>query len=384
MKTPKILVVVGTRPEAIKLAPVIRRIREDPCFLVEICATGQHRELLDQALAHFDLQPDHDLAVMTTDQTLDSLTSKTLERMSDLLRRVQPQMVMVQGDTTSAMAAALAAFYLGIPVAHVEAGLRTNDKRSPFPEEMNRRLVASIAELHFAPTVGARENLLNEGIRPDAIHVTGNTAIDALLWTVKHLNGRQAALRTMDGLVFEPATIVSERVVLVTAHRRENYGEGIREICGALLSISQLPRAQIVFSVHFNPNIRKVVTELLSDTPNIHLLAPLDYFSFAQLLNQSFLVLTDSGGVQEESPSLGKPVLVMRDTTERPEGIAAGNALLVGTNAREIECVVRELWHDDSRRESMARVANPYGDGNAAPRIHEALVRHFAGGGPRA
>jgi UDP-N-acetylglucosamine 2-epimerase (non-hydrolysing) len=373
----KALVVIGTRPEAIKLAPVIGALRKNPRMVVEICATGQHRELLAQALGHFTLTPDYDLAVMTEDQTLASLTAKTIEGMAGIVKASQPQVTIVQGDTTSAMAAALAAFYAHVPVAHVEAGLRTDDKYSPFPEEINRRLVASIAELHFAPTVGAKANLLREGIREDTVFVTGNTAIDALLWTVGQLGDTNIPLERLEGGTLHIQELSRSRVVLVTAHRRENYDKGIKEICAAILEVAQLPEAQIVFPVHFNPNIRKIVMEQLGNRANIHLLSPLDYLSFARVLCASFLVLTDSGGVQEESPSLGKPVLVMRDTTERPEGIAAGNALLVGTNAATIAGTARELWFDDGRRERMARIANPYGDGKAAMRIHDAIEHHF-------
>ena len=372
---------IGTRPEAIKLAPVIRRLRENSQFRVEICATGQHRELLDQALGQFDLEPDYDLAVMTEGQTLASLTSRTMDGMEELLRRVAPQLVMVQGDTTSAMTAALTAFYERIPVAHVEAGLRTSDRYSPFPEEINRRLVAGIAELHFAPTVGARDNLLREGIAPETIEVTGNTAIDALLWTIAHMDGAEECLPAIVGDSLDTSTLIGKRLVLVTAHRRENHDRGIRQICEALLSVALLPAAVVVLPVHYNPNIRRAVIELLEGRQNIHLLEPLSYLSFARLLKRAFLVLTDSGGVQEEAPSLGKPVLVMRDTTERPEGIAAGNAILVGTGATDIQLAVEELWVDDARRSRMAQVANPYGDGRAADRIHTIVQNYFGAAG---
>jgi UDP-N-acetylglucosamine 2-epimerase (non-hydrolysing) len=372
----KILVVVGTRPEAIKMAPVVRRLREDAIFDAEICATGQHRELLAQALAHFELVPEHDLAVMTEDQTLASLTSRTMDGMTALLRSAGPDLVMVQGDTTSAMTAALAAFYQRIPVAHVEAGLRTNDKYSPFPEEINRQIVGRIADLHFAPTAGARDNLLREGIVPETIHVTGNTAIDALLWTVDRLDGREECLPAIVGKTLDTNALRGKRLVLVTAHRRENYDRGIQEICNALLAVSALTGAEIVLPVHYNPNIRKTILSTLGGRANIHLLEPLDYLTFASLLNRAFLVLTDSGGVQEEAPSLGKPVLVMRDTTERPEGIDAGNAILIGTTATAIEKLVTQLWTDDARRTRMAQVANPYGDGKAAQRIAASVAAY--------
>jgi UDP-N-acetylglucosamine 2-epimerase (non-hydrolysing) len=374
LATRKVFVVVGTRPEAIKLAPVIRAFREAPCFSVEICATGQHRELLDQALEHFDLEPDHDLAVMMENQSLASLTARTMEGVASLLRKSRPHIVMVQGDTTSAMTAALSAFYERIPVAHVEAGLRTNDMYSPFPEEINRRLVAGIAHWHFAPTAGARENLLREGIPSESIHVTGNTAIDALLWTVAHMGTVEEELPAIVGDALNTEALKGRRVVLVTAHRRENHEQGIGDICDALLSIAMLAEASIVFPVHFNPNVRRTVLSRLGGKQNIHLLEPVDYRSFAQLLSRAFLVLTDSGGVQEEAPSLGKPVLVMRDTTERPEGIAAGNAILVGTKTLDVCEAVQRLWMDDVARSAMARVANPYGDGKAAGRIF-AVIR---------
>ena len=377
MLKPKVLVVVGTRPEAIKLAPVILRLRQDSRFTVEICATGQHRELLDQALDHFELIPEHDLSVMTDDQTLASLTARTIDGLAELLRRTTPQLVVVQGDTTSAMAGALTGFYEHIPVAHVEAGLRTSDKYSPFPEEINRRLIASIADINFAPTVGSRANLLREGIPAELIHVTGNTAIDALQWTIARPYDGGVSFRAVTGENLEYDQLLGTRVILVTAHRRENHERGIDDICTALTKVARLPGAQIVFPVHYNPNVRRVAIARLGGISNVHLLEPLDYPSFSRMLNLSFLVLTDSGGVQEEAPSLGKPVLVLRDTTERPEGITAGNALLIGTNHRAIEEEVKRLWTDDARRLRMARVANPYGDGRAAERIHNVLAGRF-------
>jgi len=370
-------VVVGTRPEAIKLAPVIRELRERSQFVTEICATGQHRELLAQALGHFDLLPDHDLDVMTDNQSLAGLTSRMMDGMSALLERTKPSMVIVQGDTTSAMTAALAAFYHRIAVAHVEAGLRTRDKYSPFPEEINRRIVGGVADLHFPPTAGSRENLLREGVPDSSIHVTGNTAIDALLWTVARLEKKEECLPAIVGRPLDMSSLNGKRIVLVTAHRRENYDRGIENICGAILEIADFPDAAIVLPVHYNPNIRATVLAALGGKQNIHLLEPLGYQSFAGLLNRAFLVLTDSGGVQEEAPSLGKPVLVMRDTTERPEGISAGNAILVGTTTDNIRSVAHELWGDEPRRLGMARVANPYGDGNAAGRIVSKVSEYF-------
>jgi UDP-N-acetylglucosamine 2-epimerase (non-hydrolysing) len=369
---------VGTRPEAIKLAPVIRRMQEQPHIVTEICATGQHRELLSQALAQFELLPDHDLDVMTENQTLSGLTSRMMDGMSALLDRTRPSMVMVQGDTTSAMTASLASFYHRTAVAHVEAGLRTRNKYSPFPEEINRRIVAGVADLHFPPTAGSRENLLREGVADSQIHVTGNTAIDALLWTIARLDGREECLPAIVGPPLDTSTLAGKRVVLVTAHRRENYDRGIENICSALIEIAAFPDAEIVLPVHYNPNIRATVLKALGGRTNIHLLEPLGYLSFASMLNRSFLVLTDSGGVQEEAPSLGKPVLVMRDTTERPEGISAGNAILVGTAASRIRSATAELWNDEPQRLRMACVRNPYGDGNAAARIVSVIVDYFA------
>jgi UDP-N-acetylglucosamine 2-epimerase (non-hydrolysing) len=286
-------------------------------------------------------------------------------------------MVIVQGDTTSAMTAALAAFYQRIGVAHVEAGLRTHDKYSPFPEEINRRIVGAVADLHFPPTIGSRDNLLREGVHESRVRVTGNTAIDALLWTVTRLDGKEECLPAIVGPSLDTSSLAGKRLVLVTAHRRENYERGIENICEALLEIATFRAAEIVLPVHYNPNIRKTVLELLGGKRNIHLLEPLGYQSFASLLNRAFLVLTDSGGVQEEAPSLGKPVLVMRDTTERPEGIEVGNAILVGTTASKITSVAEELWSDEPRRLAMTRVTNPYGDGKAAERIAAAIVEHF-------
>jgi UDP-N-acetylglucosamine 2-epimerase (non-hydrolysing) len=373
----KVLVVVGTRPEAIKLAPVIRCLQEHPQIVTEVCATGQHRELLAQALAQFELIPDHDLDVMTDNQTLAGLTSRMMDGMSTLLDRTKPSMVVVQGDTTSAMTAALAAFYHRTAVAHVEAGLRTQDKYSPFPEEINRRIIGGVADLHFPPTIGSRENLLREGVADSQIHVTGNTAIDALLWTIARMNGKEECLPAIIGPALDTSTLAGKRLVLVTAHRRENYDRGIDNICSALTEIAALPDAEIAFPVHYNPNIRTTVLKALGGRRNIHLLEPLGYESFASLLNRAFLVLTDSGGVQEEAPSLGKPVLVMRDTTERPEGISVGNAILVGTTAAKIRSVTTELWNDEQRRLRMARVRNPYGDGSASARIISVLADYF-------
>jgi len=376
---PRVLVVVGTRPEVIKLAPVIQRLRATGVLDVQVCATGQHRELLDQALAHFDLSPDHDLALMTRDQSLAELTARALVALDELLARVAPALTFVQGDTSTAFAAALASYYRRVPVAHVEAGLRTGNKHSPYPEEINRRFIAPVADLHFAPTESARSNLLSESIPEHSVRVTGNTAIDALFYTLQRERGRPLAFRTLDGHTVDDAALAGNRLLLVTAHRRENHERGLANICAALAQIAERHAdVRIVFSLHFNPNVRRAVLPLLSARPNVHLVDPLNYQTFCRLMERAYLILTDSGGIQEEAPSLGKPVLVLRDTTERPEGIAAGNARLLGTATETVVAHVDELWTDRAAYARMAEARNPYGDGRAAERI-EAITHEFLG-----
>jgi len=370
----RVAFVAGTRPEAIKLAPVLLLMRDEPeTFCPVLVATAQHRLMLDQVLELFDLQPDYDLDVMQPDQSPLEVAAGVLSRLQSALARERPGLLIVQGDTTSTFAGALAAFYLRIPVAHVEAGLRTYDRGQPFPEEINRRLVSVLSDWHFAPTPQAQSNLLAEGVPPERIFVTGNTVVDALLMIVN----RPALF--LPKFLHELAP--SQRVLLVTVHRRENWGEPLRHICGALRTLTQrFPDAVIVFSVHLNPNVRSVVRAELQDTPGIHLLDPLEYHTFVHLMARSYLILTDSGGIQEEAPSLGKPVLVLRQVTERPEGVEAGVLRVVGTNESNIVAEATRLLSDEAAYRSMAKAANPYGDGRAAERIVDILRRNLACG----
>jgi UDP-N-acetylglucosamine 2-epimerase len=365
----KILSIFGTRPETIKMAPVIRALRDDDRAECVTCVTGQHRQMLDQVLQLFDIHPDHDLEIMVQAQTLLHVTCSVLEKVDVIIEHERPDWVVVQGDTTSAMAAALAAFYRRIPVAHVEAGLRTNDAFNPYPEEVNRRYIDCVASVHFTATEHNRDVLLREGVAPSSIVTTGNTVIDALL----HVAERPFAVgdSQLAGLPFE-----TKRIVLVTAHRRENCGAPLREICGALCEIAaRHPDVHIVYPVHLNPSIYGPVHEMLAKNANISLLPPLDYLTFVQLAKRSYLVLTDSGGVQEEMPSLGKPVLVMRQVTERTEALEAGTAALVGTSAEAIALGTTELLENPERYRAMTSSKNPYGDGFAARRISEWLLK---------
>jgi UDP-N-acetylglucosamine 2-epimerase (non-hydrolysing) len=358
------LVVVGTRPEVIKLAPVVRQLGRAGIGEPILVTTGQHRELVRQMLGVFGLAPDVDLDVMTHGQGLADLTSVLTQRLGSLVGEVAPDWVVVQGDTTSALCAALAGFYAGVPVAHVEAGLRTNDVRSPFPEEVNRRLVAPLAELHFCPTPRSVENLLAEGVDADRIHLTGNTVVDSLLWATEQVTGLapvSAGGRT--------------RRVLVTLHRRENHGPSMRGICEALVLLAARGDTEIVFPVHPNPAVRAVVGDVLQGVDGVHLCEPLDYLTLVATLANCDLVLTDSGGLQEEAPSLGKPVLVLRDTTERPEAIEAGVARLVGTHPGDVHAAASHLLDDRVAYDAMARPANPFGDGSAGQRIVAALAK---------
>lgn len=365
----RVLLIFGTRPEAIKLAPVLWAMQARPSeFEPVVCVTAQHRAMLDQMLDLFHIKPDYDLNIMTEAQSLFSVTANALTRLEPILREVAPDWTMVQGDTTTVMVAALASFYLNLKVAHVEAGLRSGDKRQPWPEEINRRICDLLADLYLAPTPAARDNLLREHVPAEQIEVTGNTVIDTLLtcagwdfdWARSPLN---AAPR-------------DRRIILVTAHRRESFGEPFAEICGALTDLARrYPDAQIVYPVHRNPNIWGPAHQSLAGIPNITLLAPLDYLSFVHLMQASYLVLTDSGGVQEEAPSLGKPVLVMRQTTERLEGVTAGTARLVGAVRQKIVEEAASLMDDPVAYQRMAQSVNPYGDGQASQRIAAALLR---------
>lgn len=368
----KVLTVFGTRPEAIKMAPLVQALSQDPAFESRLCVTAQHREMLDQVLRLFKLEPDYDLNIMRPEQGLTEITCRILEGMKTVLLDFRPDIVLVHGDTTTTLAASLAAFYQQIPVGHVEAGLRTGDLASPWPEEGNRKLTGHLARLHFTPTTRSRQNLLQENLPDARIVVTGNTVIDALLWVRdrvlddSNLNAQLAARY--------PFLDPDKKLVLVTGHRRESFGGGFERICSALAQIArQHPEAQIVYPVHLNPNVSEPVNRILSGIENIILIEPQEYLPFVWLMNRAWLILTDSGGIQEEAPSLGKPVLVMRDTTERPEAVDAGTVKLVGTDVARIVASVSELLNDDAAWQAMSHAHNPYGDGNACGRILQAL-----------
>jgi UDP-N-acetylglucosamine 2-epimerase (non-hydrolysing) len=353
----KILSIFGTRPEAIKMAPLLHQFQSMPEIESFVCVSGQHRHMLDPFIDLFKIKVDFDLNLMKPKQSLTEITTAVLVGVQEKIAQVKPDWVLVQGDTTTAFAAALAAFYEKIPVAHIEAGLRTHNYKMPWPEEMNRKLISSLADLHFAPTARAKENLLKEGIDPKQIFVTGNTVIDALFYTLKQTP------RTFNWI--DP----KRRLILVTGHRRENFGEGLASICQALKNIASRKDVQIVYPVHLNPNVQGPVKAILGHLPNILLTEPLDYLDFVFLMHQSYLILTDSGGVQEEAPSLGKPVLVLREVTERPEAVEAGTVLVVGTDAALIEKETIRLLDDSIHYRKMAEAHNPYGDGHAAKRI---------------
>jgi UDP-N-acetylglucosamine 2-epimerase (non-hydrolysing) len=365
-KKVKILIVFGTRPEAIKMAPVVAAFKATPdSFDTKVCTTGQHREMLQQVLDFFNILPDYELGVMKPGQSLFELSANVLLRMQQVLEVEKPEFVFVHGDTTTSTMAALAAFYMQIKVCHVEAGLRTFNKWAPFPEEMNRVLTARLADVHFAPTLTSKNNLLNEQIPEDAIVVTGNTVIDALLYSVKKVNEEQSAKQQ------ELRQIINfqKRIILVTGHRRENFGDGFEQICRALSAIAQEQDVEIVYPVHLNPNVQEPVRRILSGISNVHLIEPLAYADFVWLMDKAHIVITDSGGIQEEAPSLGKPVLVMRDTTERPEAVDAGTVLLVGTDKDKIVQNTLLLLRNDNAYNKMSKAHNPYGDGLAAGRI---------------
>ena len=377
----KILLVFGTRPEAIKMAPLVKKLQANPEeFQTVVCVTGQHREMLDQVLRLFDITPDYDLNIMKPNQDLYDITSRILLGMRDVLKQVQPDIVLVHGDTTTSMAAALAAFYQQIPVGHVEAGLRTGNIYSPWPEEMNRLMTGRISTVHFSPTPLAKQNLLQEHVDEAKIVVTGNTVIDALQMVVERLkNDEQLASEVKDKVLNMGYDVnrlgEDRRLVLITGHRRENFGEGFLNICHAIKNLSEkYPNVDFVYPMHLNPNVRKPVLEILGEgADNVFLIEPLDYLPFVYMMQHSTLILTDSGGVQEEAPGLGKPVLVMRDTTERPEAVEAGTVLLVGTNREKIEQGVSILLDDSDCYRRMSEAVNPYGDGLACERIVKKL-----------
>jgi UDP-N-acetylglucosamine 2-epimerase (non-hydrolysing) len=366
----KVAVVFGTRPEAIKLVPVIKKLSSHRQFQVITIVTAQHRQMLDQVLDLFAIQPKHDLGIMVKNQSLAQIVSNSIERLDQLLNQTRPDLVLVQGDTSTTFVASLAAFYNRIPVGHVEAGLRTRDRFQPFPEEINRRLTSVITDFHFAPTEMARDNLLAEGADPETVFVTGNTVIDAF----------QLALQTRNtsGELRLPKQLAKKKLIFVTAHRRENQGRPMKSVCQALREIvQQHPEAAVVFPVHYNPKVRDVVFPMLSKVDRVWLADPFGYIDTARMIQRSTLVLTDSGGIQEEAPSQGKPVLIMRNTTERPEGIHAGTAKLVGTNKTKIVREVCTLLSDPEKYEAMANAVNPYGDGKASERIAELILYAF-------
>ena len=371
----KVLVVFGTRPEAIKMAPVVRELekRQD----VSVCVTAQHREMLDQVLALFEIEADYDLDIMKPGQDLFDVTSNVLLGMKEVLVDMNPDVVLVHGDTTTSMATSLAAYYMQIPVAHVEAGLRTHDIYSPFPEEINRQICGRLATYHFAPTERARQNLIAEKVDDQAIIVTGNTVIDALLSVVEQSRTIPFSDELLQCLPFLAENDLP-RIVLVTGHRRENFGQGFEEICLAICDLAQkYPEVQIVYPVHLNPNVQEPVNRILADVSNVHLIEPQNYLPFVKLMDVSYLILTDSGGIQEEAPSLGKPVLVMRNSTERPEAVEAGTVKLVGANRENIVGMVDCLLSNEEVYKAMARAHNPYGDGCASERIRDKLLEDW-------
>ena len=372
----KILSVFGTRPEAIKMAPVVKALAGDSDFEARVCVTAQHRQMLDQVLEVFGIRPDFDLDLMQANQTLGDITSRVLNGMRTVFTQWKPDMVLVHGDTTTSLAAGLASYYAKIAVGHVEAGLRTGNKYSPWPEEMNRHLAGALADLHFAPTEKARTNLLHEGVPAERIHVTGNTVIDAILAIESRIRKDERLCEELEALF--PFLDTQKPLLLVTGHRRENFGEGFENICRAIAEIARRKDVQIVYPVHLNPQVQEPVRRILTDRPNVFLLEPQGYLPFVYLMRRCTLVLTDSGGIQEEAPALGKPVLVMRDTTERPEAIQAGTARLVGTSKDRIVHHVNTLLDDTESYARMAETHNPYGDGSAAGRIIR-ILKHFSG-----
>ena len=379
----RVLLVFGTRPEAIKMAPLVHEFKKHgDVFETLVCVTGQHREMLDQVLDLFQVKPDYDLNIMKPDQDLYDITSRILMGMRDVLAEVRPDVVFVHGDTTTSMASALAAFYQQIPVAHVEAGLRTGNIYSPWPEEMNRSITGRIATYNFAPTLCSKNNLLKENVPEESIVVTGNTVIDALHWVVEKIASdsqlQDSIISEIKSIGYDTARLdEGRRLVLITGHRRENFGDGFLNICRAIKGLSEMyPKVDFVYPMHLNPNVRKPVLDILGKgNPNIILIEPLQYLQFVYLMEKSYLVLTDSGGIQEEAPGLGKPVLVMRDTTERPEAVEAGTVLLVGADRERIIKGVSDLLDNGVMYEKMSKAINPYGDGNACKRILDCFLK---------
>ena len=377
MTKKKIMLVFGTRPEAIKMAPLIHAIKAEPeSFKLKVCVTSQHREMLDQVLDIFNIKPDIDLNLMTKNQNLSNLTSLILNKMQTVFTKHQPNIVLVHGDTTTTLATSMAAFYESIPVGHVEAGLRTYNLNAPFPEEFNRQITSKITKWHFAPTKLSKKNLLSEGVDKSLIKITGNTVIDALHLILKRINKNKYRQKNLNDILNSviPFNWKNKNFILITAHRRENFGDRFLKICSALKELSvNYPKIHFVYPVHLNPNVSKIVYKLLKGIKNIHLIKPLEYEPFIYLLKHSYLVLTDSGGIQEEAPSLGKPVLVMRETTERPEAVEAGTVEIVGSNKKNIIKGVSHLLNDNKYYQKMSRAHNPYGDGLACKRIVDVL-----------
>ena len=370
----KILFVFGTRPEAIKMAPVVNVFKQDVAsFETRVAVTAQHRQMLDQVLEVFQIEPDFDLDLMSGNQTLESLTSKVLNGISSIFDDYRPDLVFVQGDTTTTFASSLAAFYSKIPVGHVEAGLRTGNKYSPFPEEINRCMTSSIATYHFPPTKQAAQNLLHEGVEKENIEITGNTVIDALLSVSAKLDTEHGKYEKYFSNGYN-INLAEKKTILVTGHRRESFGRGFENICFAIKQIAESNDVQIIYPVHLNPNVQEPVNRILSGVNNVYLIPPQDYVPFVYLMKNTHIILTDSGGVQEEAPSMGKPVLVMRDTTERPEGVDAGTARLVGTDTDEITTLVELLLNNQSEYDKMAKAVNPYGNGKASDKIYNFIT----------
>lgn len=371
MDKKKIITIFGTRPEAIKMAPLVKELEKREGFEAKVCVTAQHREMLDQVLDYFDITPDFDLNIMKSKQTLTGITNKVLEGLEEIFIQEKPDMVLVHGDTTTTFSGALAAFYQKVSVGHVEAGLRTFDKYFPFPEEMNRKLTGALADLHFAPTKGSKNNLLREGINDKDIYITGNTVIDAMLHTVK------------DNYIFDNKELneidfINKKVIMITAHRRENWGEGIENICDALKIIVEKNKdVELVYLVHLNPVVKDVVNKKLGNLERVHLLDPLDTKETHNLMNKCFMVMTDSGGLQEEAPHLGKPVLVLRDVTERPEAVSYGTVKLVGTDIQKIVDEANKLLTNTEAYNIMSKSVNPYGDGLASQRIADVIEKYF-------
>lgn len=367
----KVLLVFGTRPEAIKMAPVVKALKDTPEIDARVCVTAQHREMLDQVLGLFEIVPDYDLDLMKPGQGLFEITSGALVGLKEILAEASPDLVLVHGDTTTTLSASLAAYYHRIPVGHVEAGLRTGNIYSPWPEEINRKVAGAIARLHFAPTERSKQNLIAENAAEDQIIVTGNTVIDALLEVVEKLEADSSKSKEFDeAFGIDP----TRRMILVTGHRRESFGDGFQRICDALASLAERDDIQIIYPVHLNPNVKGPVEDRLGSLGRVHLITPQDYLPFVHLMRRADVILTDSGGVQEEAPSLGKPVLVMRDTTERPEAVDAGTVKLVGTDSDLIVHQVAHLLDDQQAYEAMSRAHNPYGDGLASGRIRDAIL----------